>query len=247
VDHATEHRVRANAFFRAGDYPAALKECDEGLAQHPDDVGTLILRAKALFELGRADDSQRDFERAVALGQGKRGTYLGDAYLGLAIIASRRKDWSTAKVEFEKLLELDPSDVGTHTNLARVDLELGDLPGAEAHASFAANVRPQDEAVLFVLGKVDLAAGKLDDAAAAFAKIAEANPHASSAPYGLAMVAAKRGDKALCLAKLREAVALKVPNPGEIGDDPAFASLKDDPDFSSLVGDARRGGQRVDL
>jgi hypothetical protein len=49
------------------------------------------------------------------------------------------------------------------------------------------------------------------------------------------MVAARKGDRAAALARLGEAIALKVPNPEEIADDPAFASLKDDPDFVRVV------------
>jgi Flp pilus assembly protein TadD len=130
---------------------------------------------------------------------------------------------------------LDPTDVGTHTNLARVCLEQGDLAAAEEHAKAAVALRDQDEAALFVLGKVMLAEGKLDEATATFARIAASNGRASSAPYGTAMVLARRGDKAGALAKLQEATALKVPNPQEIADDPAFASMKDDPAFSRIV------------
>jgi Flp pilus assembly protein TadD len=235
VDGATEHRVRANAFFRGGQYVEALKECDLGLAAKPDDVGTRVLRAKSLFELDRFAEAKADYARAVELGEGKRGTYVGDAYLGLAILASRAKDWPEAEQEFDKLLVLDPNDVGTHTNLARVCLERGDLAKAEEHANAAVALRDQDEAALFMLGKVMLAEGKLDEATAAFARIAAGNPKASSAPYGMAMVLARRGDKEGALAKLHEATDLKVPNPQEIADDPAFASLKDDPAFSRIV------------
>ncbi len=240
VDGPTEHRVRANAFFRGGDYASALKECDEGLRQRPDDIGTLILRGKTLFELDRSAEAKGDFDRAIELSRGKGRIYLGDAYLGLAIIASRNRDWPGARDAFEQLLALDPHDASTHTNLARVYLELGDLPKAEEHASFAASVRPDDEATLFVLGRVYLASGKLPEATAAFSKIAESNARAPSAPYGLAMVAARQGDKAAALDKLRAAVALKVPNPGEIASDPAFASLRDDPEFVQIVQQATK-------
>lgn len=235
VNNTTEHRVRANAFFRAGHYPEALKECDLGLVGKPDDVGTLILRAKSLFELDRLAESKADYARAVALGQGSGKTYMGDAYLGLAILASRDKDWKEARVEFEKLLATDPDDVGTRTNLARVCLELGNLAKAEEHARVAVALRGQDEAALFVLGRVLLAEGKLEDAGDAFSKLSAANPKASSGPYGLAMVAARKGDRAAALERLGQAVALKVPNPSEIADDPAFASMKDDPEFVRVV------------
>jgi len=235
VDGATEHRVRANAFFRSGQYTEALKECDLGLAAKPDDVGTRVLRAKALFELDRFAEAKADYARAIELGEGKSGTYVGDAYLGLAILASRAKDSKEAESEFDKLLALDPNDVGTLTNLARVCLERGELAKAEEHANAAVQLRDQDEAALFMLGKVLLREGKLDDATSTFARIAASNPKASSAPYGMAMILAQRGDKASALAKLHEATSLGVPNPQEIADDPAFASLKDDPAFSRIV------------
>jgi tetratricopeptide (TPR) repeat protein len=240
VNGPTEHRVKANAYFRGGQYAEALKECDLGLAGKPDDVGTLILRAKSLFELDRLPESKEDYERAVALGEGKEKTYMGDAYLGLAILASRDKEWAEARREFEKLLATDPDDVGTRTNLARICLELGDLSKAEEHAQVAVGLRGQDEAALFVLGRVLLAEGKLDAAASAFSRIAAVHARAPSAPYGLSMVAAKKGDREAAIARLREAVALKVPNASEIAADPAFAFMKDDPEFIRVVADATK-------
>jgi tetratricopeptide (TPR) repeat protein len=238
VNPPTEHRVKANAYFRAGHYSEALKECDLGLSAKPDDIGTLILRAKALFELDRSAEAKTDYLRAIALGEGKEQTYLGDAYLGLAILASRNRDWKEARVEFERILATDPDDVGTRTNLARVCLELGDLAKAEEHAQRAVSLRSQDEAALFTLGRVLLAEGKLDAASDAFSRIAEVNPRTASGPYGLAMVFARRGDRHAALSKLAEAISLHVPNPSEIKDDPSFGSLREDPEFLRLVSKA---------
>jgi tetratricopeptide (TPR) repeat protein len=240
VNQPIEHRVRANAYFRGGQYVEALNECNLGLAIKPDDVGTLILRAKSLFELDRLPEAKADYQRALALGEGKRKTYVGDAYLGLAILASREQNWKEARAEFEHLLATDPEDVGTRTNLARVCLELGDLSTAEEHAQVAVALRGQDEAALFTLGRVLLAEGKLELANSTFARIAVVNPRASSAPYGMATVAAKEGDRDAALEKLSEAIALKVPNPQEIPDDPAFLPLQHDPEFVRLVAQAEK-------
>lgn len=240
VSQPTEHRVRANAYFRGGQYSEALKECDLGLATKPDDVGTLILRAKALFELDRLPEAKQSYERAVLLGKEKEKTYVGDAYMGLAILASRANDWKEARAEFERLLETDPSDVGTNTNLARVCIELGDYPAAEEHARAAVAVAGEDEAALFTLGRVLLFEGKLDLARSTFARIAAVNPRASSAPYGMAMVLAKQGQRGEAIEKLTQAIALKVPNPKEMAFDPAFAPLRSDPEFLRITAEASK-------
>src|SRR5262249_58880236 len=101
VDRAAEHRVRANAFLRGGDAAAALKECDEGLAQKKGNVPLLILRGKALFELDRLDDARAAYESAVDAARSEPKRSLAEAYLGLAMIGSRQKDWAAATTHFE--------------------------------------------------------------------------------------------------------------------------------------------------
>src|SRR5687767_1635685 len=90
VEPAAEHRVRANAFLRAGDADAAVKEIEAGLSKKPGDAALLILRGKALFELDRLDDARASYAEALAAPKAE-GDSLADAHLGLAIIASRKK------------------------------------------------------------------------------------------------------------------------------------------------------------
>jgi tetratricopeptide (TPR) repeat protein len=242
MDAATEHRTRANAYLRGNDAAAALHECDAGLAKRPNDVPLLILRGKALFELDRLEEAKAAYERALDAGRGA-GTderSLSEAYLGLAVIGSRQGDWASARRQFETLVRINDKDASSHLNVARACLELKDIACAIDHGEAAGHLRGDDESVLYTLGTIYLTAEKPKEAELTFQHICDVVPGAASCPYGLALVAAKAGDKATALAKLREAIARKVPNPGRIATDPGFASLHGDAEFIALANQAGR-------
>lgn len=235
VDRATEHRIRANALFKSGDFAGAVEECNQGLASKPDDASLLVLKGKADFELGHLSEAAVSYQEAIDKGKGRTGVFLGEAYLGLAVVASRKQDWTTARARFLDLLALNPNDATSHANLAKVDLALGKVDEAVQHAEEAARSRGNEEGVLFTLGNVYLAAGRGPDAEKTFEHICQVVPQAASCPYGLALVLAQKGDRPGALAKLKEAVDKKMPNPEQMADDPALASLKDDPEFRALA------------
>jgi tetratricopeptide (TPR) repeat protein len=235
VDQAAEHRVRANAFLRGGDAAAALKECDDGLAGKKGNVPLLILRGKALFELERLDDARAAYEAALAASPGEEPRTLAEAYLGLAMVASRQKDWPVARKHFETLVAINPKDASSHLNVAKTCLELHDLECALHHGEEAGHLRGDEEPVLYALGTIYLAAGKVGDAELTFQHICAAVPGSASCPYGLALVAARSGDRQRALQQLDDAVRRKLPNPDQIAVDPGFASIKDDPEFQKIV------------
>ncbi len=235
VDHAAEHRVRANAFLRGGDAAAALKECDDGLAGKPGNVPLLILRGKALFELDRLDESRGAYEASVAAAKGEDPLSLSEAYLGLAMVASRQKNWPEARKQFETLLHNNDRDATSHLNIAKACLEMHDVPCAVSHAEEAGRMRGNEEPVLIALGHIYLAADMPKEAELTFQHICEVIPGAATCPYGLALVAAKKGDKPRALAQLREAVKRKLPNPEKIGLEAGFAAFKDDPEFLAIT------------
>jgi tetratricopeptide (TPR) repeat protein len=235
VDAAAEHRVRANAFLRGGDAAAALKECDDGLAAKKGNVPLLILRGKALFELDRLDEARDAYKTAVAAAKGEPPRSLAEAYLGLAMIGSRQKDWAAAREHFGTLVSINDKDATSHLNVARACLELKDLACAVDHAETAGKLRGDEEGVLFTEGTIYLAAGKSREAELTFQHICDVVPGAASCPYGLSLVAARAGDKAKALEQLGEAVKRKLPNPERIPVDPGFASIKDDPEFQRIA------------
>jgi tetratricopeptide (TPR) repeat protein len=244
VEPATEHRIRANALFKSGEYQAALEECQRGLGAKPDDTALLVLEGKTAFELGDLRTAEKAYEQAILVGNGRRGVFLGDAYLGLGVIASREQRWADARRRFLELLALAPADVASHANLAKVDLELGQIDEAVQHAEQAGRTQGNDEGILFTLGKVYVAAGRFDDAEKTFEHICQIVPGSSSCPYGVAVVATKRGDTARALAKLREAIDHKMPHPDKLGDEPAFGPLRGDPEFQALLVRATAAGAK---
>ena len=241
VDRATEHRVRANAYLRGGDAQKALEECDQGLKEFKDNAGLLILRGKALFELERYDEAKVAYQRALDTSAGKPDRELGEAHLGLAMVAMRKKDWPAAKAGFKALVDASPQDADARINLARVCLQLEDQACAIEHGEQAGRLRGNDEGVLFTLGRIYVVAKKYDEAEKTFQHICEVVPGASSCPYGVALVAAQRGEREKALAKLREAIDKKLPRPGTLADDPLLKPIRDDAEFKTLAAKAAGG------
>ena len=239
VDKPTEHRVRANAYLRAGEAEKALAECDAGLAANPGDVSLLILRGKALFELERYAPARESYTQAIEKGSSLEPRALSEAHLGLAMVAVRTNDHAEARRQFQKLVDINGRDADARLNLARVCLQLNDVECALQHGVEAGHLRGNDESVLFTLGRIYVVAKKFDEAEKTFAHICEVVPGAASCPYGLALVAAQRGDRQRALDKLREAIDKKLPNPAKIADDPLLAPIKEDVEFQKLASQAR--------
>src|SRR5690242_14563034 len=83
VERSMEHRIRANALFKSGEYREALVECERGLEAKPEDVGLWVIKGKTAFELGDFPNARAAYQQAISRGEGKRGVFLADAYLGL--------------------------------------------------------------------------------------------------------------------------------------------------------------------
>lgn len=241
LDKSSEHRIRANAFLRGGDAKSAVAECDLGLAIKKDDPALLILKGKSLFELDDLDQAKTSYEAALKAAGGADPRGMIEAHVGLAMIGSRKGDWSDARTHFEEVVKADQGkSASSHLNVARACVALKEMECALSHAETAGHLAGNDEATLFTLGTVYLAAGKHDEAEKTFQHICDVVATAASCPYGVAMVAAKKGDKPRALAKLKEAIDRKMPDPARIPADPSFASIKDDPEFLALVSAATK-------
>ncbi|MEQ9319305.1 MAG: tetratricopeptide repeat protein [Polyangiaceae bacterium] len=239
IDKPTEHRVRANAYLRAGEADKALEEIEAGLKIDAKDAALLIMKGKALFELSRYDESKLAYQSAIDSGVEKGS--VGEAHLGLAMIAMRKDDYTGAREHFATLVELNGKDADARINLARVCLQLKDMDCAVKHGEEAGHLRGSSEDVLFTLGRIYVTAKKYDEAEKTFSHICKIMPRTSSYPYGMALVTAQHGNKDKALAKLEEAIGKKLPAPDKLADDPLLAPLKGDEKFEKLARKAAGG------
>ena len=239
MDAPTEHRVRSNAYLRGGSPAKALKEADLGLSKSPKDAALLIMRGKALFELKRLPESRQAYQKAVSAQPELEARALTEAYLGLAIVAMRLREFKVARKHFSKLASINPKDANARINLARVCMQLNDLKCAVEQGEEAGRLRGGAEDVLFTLGRIYTVAKKYPEAEKTFQHICKVIPMAASCPYGVALVAAQKGDKKRAYAKLREALSRKLPNPDKLASDPLLAPLKDDDAFKQLIANKR--------
>jgi stress-induced-phosphoprotein 1 len=105
ADKAEEHKVAGNEKFKAGDYPAAIKEFDEGLKRDPKNKNLYSNRCAALIKLNVPVDALKDAEKCLELDPKFAKAYAkkGNCHVLL-------REYHKAMRAFEQGLELDPAN-----------------------------------------------------------------------------------------------------------------------------------------
>lgn len=101
----------------------------------------LYVRAAEALKQGDSDTALALYQQAIA---NYPSDPVGHAALGATHLF--RKELGPAKLAYEKALALDPDNVEAHYGLGCVVYELGDQPGALAHAQAALAIDPEHEA-----------------------------------------------------------------------------------------------------
>ncbi|MBM3888263.1 MAG: tetratricopeptide repeat protein [Verrucomicrobia bacterium] len=115
------------------------------------------------------------------------------ANLGNALQEAGR--YREAAVEFEKALQLDPRLVGVYNNLARIcmdQLQRNDL--ARLYLNAALKLNPDVPELHLNLGVIALRENNPSEAARAFRRVLELQPHDVQAHYNLTICHASMGD-----------------------------------------------------
>jgi tetratricopeptide (TPR) repeat protein len=117
----------ADAYRKAGQPEKALAVLEEGLLRHPDYPSGHIVRARALRDMGRMGETLESFRRVLELD----GANLV-AIRELAGLADERGDTDEARHWYERLGQIDPSDLEVRQRLRDLDAAAFETVGVES-------------------------------------------------------------------------------------------------------------------
>lgn len=129
-------------------YGAAVNVLNRAVKAAPGDARTLSIRAIALDNAGKFDDSRRDFVKAAKLEPGN-----ADSQLAAAIAQMRDHDYAASNTSIENALKLQPGSGAAHNLHGRLLLKTGQYD--EAADSFRKAIHINDSDADAYLGLSD--------------------------------------------------------------------------------------------
>ena len=205
---------------RTGNYPAAVRAYERGLAVAPDNVELLNSLGFALFQQGKSQDAIVALEKAVAVDPKHAKSHnnlalaaidLGELelaeahyreslaiepqaaiYNDLGFVLERQGLADEAATSYRKALELDPKSASAHYNLGSSLARSGRFAEAERHFRSALKQKP-DARTYTALGVVLRQLGRTDEAVVQLRKAIETDGTYAPARQELAETLGKLG------------------------------------------------------
>jgi tetratricopeptide (TPR) repeat protein len=153
------------------DHEARGGETHLALAPSSTNSAVYILRAEILEELGRLEEAQRDFDRAVECEDSA-----SDPLRARASFRLRQKELTSALTDLNRALELDPKAGHLFYDRAQLHKERGDLSAALDDLDRAAIGLPGSAAVFFHRTLLLEQMERIDDAAADWNRVVALAP-----------------------------------------------------------------------
>ena len=189
---------------RTGNYPAAVKAYDRGLAVEPENVELLNAKGFALFQQGKSEQAVVSLQKAIEVdpkhwkshnNMALASVDLGELevaeahyreslaiepqaaiYNDLGFVLARQGLPHEAAEMYRESLELDPDSATAHYNLAVSLAGTGELAEAETHLRSSIEIEPTSRA-LTVLGLIlSRQEGRGDEGVATLRKALELDP-----------------------------------------------------------------------
>jgi len=179
----------------------ALEELDAALAESPDLIEALVLRARALALLSEVDPAIETFQKAVALGDDSPETRL---MLATALCQSSRL--KQAEPIYVELLAEFPEHAAAAKGYALLLIDLDRLDEAVRALERALELDPDAAGVALLLGDQLRRIGETERARAVLERSHELHPDHAEIAYQLGLVRRDTGDTAGASAAFRAAL-----------------------------------------
>ncbi len=137
---------RADAFYKSGQYEAAIRDLDKAISLNGNYAMAWYNRGNAYGQLGKFEEAFRDLDQAIGLDPKNANAY---NKRGQANAVLGRKE--NAFVDFNKALELDPANAEIYYNIGITHLNAGNRDEAckallkAAGMNFAAALKPYND------------------------------------------------------------------------------------------------------
>ncbi|MEU7001962.1 tetratricopeptide repeat protein [Nonomuraea sp. NPDC046570] len=190
---------RAQLLAQRGDLAGALAEFDAAIAADPGYPDYYIDRGNLLHRLGRLDEALADYESAM-----RAGPPFPEPHYNRAEIRYATGDLHGALADLDYAIELDPGFTDAYVNRAGLLVARGELARARADAE-------RDHAnpyLLCVLGQIESAEGRPDEARKAFDSALERDARLPAAWAGRGVLAFESGDVEEAILDLTHAIEL---------------------------------------
>jgi len=197
-------RVRYSILEKAaGNAAAANKWLDEALARDAGDPDANIVKGRYLLSEGKLAEARNRFKTAV-----DAAPQSAEAHYWLATSHMALRDAESARQEFLEVQKLAPTEVQSKIQLARLELQAGQLASAETFANDAVRLLPRDGRAHLVRVDVLTAAGKLEPALKAALLLSQLLPKVPDPQLRLARIYLKQKDYRSAETALRRAIEI---------------------------------------
>jgi tetratricopeptide (TPR) repeat protein len=158
VGEPNDHYSKGEAYYKQGNYEAAVKELREALKQSPNSDESHYVLGLALTELGQLKEAAEEFHRVIDLAIDDEPKILsaynmGNAYADLG-------DYEDAIESYQYAIKLDPTLSKPHNNLGLVYAATGKLSEAAAEFAEAVRLKPSYAEAHYNLGVAYVELGK---------------------------------------------------------------------------------------
>jgi len=181
-------KLLASILFQNAEHNRAIRLLEPALDQAPEDLGLLVLLARAYLDKGWSVVASEKLGHAVALGADDAET---KTLLGVALLASGRQEEGVAQLR--ALFEQDNAARRAGITLVGEYLRQGQAEAALEVARTLSQRHPQDLALLNLLAAAEVASGDLQAAETYYLRILESDPELLAPAINLVKIERTQG------------------------------------------------------